>query len=75
MAVLVVGEILNVRFGSLAVIQADTSSMTALGRKADIPKCDFRLCLTADPLRILRSRQSDAGLRSQLPGTRPNHLQ
>lgn len=35
MAVLVVGEILNVRFGSLAVIQTNSSPMTGLGWKAD----------------------------------------
>jgi hypothetical protein len=36
MAVLVVGEILNVRFGSLAVVQTYPSRMAALGWKADI---------------------------------------
>ena len=40
MAVLVVGEILNVRFGSVTVIQTHSSRMAALGRKAAIrPGC------------------------------------
>ena len=37
----IVFDLLDVRFGSLAVIQTNTSLMSAIGRIADTRQCDF----------------------------------